>query len=325
MPLTRRHALGLMAGAAFARRPALAQTFPSRVIRVVVPYPPGGPTDAIARFVAQELGPALGHNAIVENQAGASGAVGARAVARAEPDGHTIVFGNNQTHGNNMFLMREPGYDAQKDFAPLAGVGAFEHIFVVPKNSPAQSITDLVAMAKKDPGRLNYGSTGLGSGSHLATELFMARTGTRMTHVPFRGAAPLVQELMAGRIDVSNSTLSSVLGQVQAGEIRAIGLASPQRTPFLPDVATLREQGVPDSDAESWTAFFAPAATPADVLDRLSREILAVLQKPAVKDSIAKLGFTLNVRDPAAFRPYLAEELKTWGEIIKTAGVPMQG
>ena len=321
---TRRHALGLLA-ATLSPRSVLAQAFPSRVVRIVVPYPPGGPTDAIARIVAQDIAGALGQNVIVENQAGASGAVGTRMVARAEPDGHTLVFGNNQTHGNNMFLMREPGYDAQKDFAPLAGVGAFEHVFVVPKGAPAQSITDLVALAMREPGRLNYGSTGLGSGSHLATELFMARTGIRMTHVPFRGAAPLVQELVAGRLDVSNSTLASVLGQVQGGEIRAIGLASRERNPLLPDVPTLREQGVPDADAESWTAFFAPAATPAPVLERLSREIIASLRRPDIRDAITKLGFTLNVRDPAAFRPYLAEELKIWGEIIKVAGVPMQG
>jgi tripartite-type tricarboxylate transporter receptor subunit TctC len=324
MTFTRRLTLGLLASAALAR-PALAQSFPSRVVKIVVPYPPGGPTDAIARIVAQEIGPALGQNAIVENVAGASGAVGSRAVARAEPDGHTLVFGNNQTHGNNMFLMREPGYDAQKDFAPLAGVGAFEHVFVVPKSSPLQSIPDLVMRAKAEPGKLNYGSTGLGSGSHLATELFMARTGARLTHVPFRGAAPLVTELLAGRLDVSNSTLASVLGQIQGGELRAIGLASPKRSPRLPEVATLREQGITDADAESWCAFFAPAGTPSPVLDRLSREILAALAQPDVKDAIQKLGFTLNVRDPAAFRPYLAQELQTWGSIIKTAGVPVQG
>jgi tripartite-type tricarboxylate transporter receptor subunit TctC len=231
------------------------------------------------------------------------------------------VFGNNQTHGNNMFLLSNAGYDAVKDFAPLAGIGAFEHLFVVPKDSPAKSIQDLVAIAQKDPGKLNYGSTGVGSGSHLATELFMVRTGTRMTHVPFRGAAPLVQELMGGRIDVSNSTLPSVLGQVQSGDIRAIGLASPQRTAILPDVPTLREQGVTGADAESWAAFFAPVATPKPVLDKLSTTILAGLKKPEVRDRVAKLGFSLNLRDPEAFKPYLAQEIQTWSDIIKTAGI----
>jgi tripartite-type tricarboxylate transporter receptor subunit TctC len=319
--LTRRLALGLFAGATLLASMAAAQTYPDRVIKMVVPYPAGGPTDVIARIVAEEMGKDLGQNVIVENLAGASGAVGTRAVAKAEPDGYTIVFGNNQTHGNNMFLLKEPGYDAVKDFAPLAGAGAFEHVFVVSNTLPAKSMQELVDLARKDPGKLNYGSTGVGSGSHLATELFMVRTGTKMTHVPFRGAAPLVTELMAGRIDVSNSTLPSVLAQFQAGSMRAIGIASPQRNPQAPDVPTLREQGITDADAESWAAFFAPANTPKPVLDKLSGAIIAILNKPAVRDRITKLGFTLNVRTPDAFRPYLAKEIQTWAEIIKTANI----
>ncbi|HYF53624.1 MAG TPA: tripartite tricarboxylate transporter substrate binding protein [Salinarimonas sp.] len=325
MTITRRSALGLVAGAALAPTLARAQGFPSRPMRMVVAYPAGGPTDAIARLVAGELSGTLGQNVVVENVAGASGAVGTRAVAKSDPDGHVITFGNNQTHGNNMFLMKDPGYDAVKDFYPLAGAGAFEHVFVVPNELAAKSITDLVALAKRDPGKLNYGSTGIGSGSHLSTELFMARTGIKMTHVPYRGAAPLVQDLVAGRVDVSNSTLPSVLGQIQGGQIRAIAIASPRRNPLLPDVPTLREQGITDADAESWAAFFAPAGVPQPVLDKLSGEIVAALNKPAVRDAIVKLGFTLNVRDPSAFRPYHAAEQRTWSDIIKTAGIPMQG
>jgi tripartite-type tricarboxylate transporter receptor subunit TctC len=324
MTLTRRRALGLMAGAtllAGAAGPASAEAYPSRVLRMIVPYPPGGPTDVIARVVAEELGRSLGQNVIVENLAGASGAIGTRAVAKAEPDGYTIMFGNNQTHGNNMFLLSNPGYDAVRDFAPLAGAGAFEHVFVTSNQLPARSIPDLVALARKDPGKLNYGSTGLGSGSHLSTELFMVRTGIRMTHVPFRGAAPLVQELMAGRIDVSNSTLPSVLGQIQSGDIRAIGLASPQRTASLPDVPTLREQGIGNADAESWTAFFAPASVPKPVLDRLSGEIVAILGRAEVKERLAKLGFTVAVKDPDAFRAYHAQEMQTWADVIRTVGI----
>lgn len=325
MTFTRRTTLGLVAGATLAPTLARSQNFPNRPVTIVVAYPPGGPTDAIARIIAQDIAGPLGQNVIVRNEAGASGAVGTRGVARAEPDGHTITFGNNQTHGNNMFLLKEPGYDAVKDFAPLAGIGAFEHVFVVKKDLPVQTINDLVEMAKKEPGKLNYGSTGLGSGSHLATELFMARTGIKMQHVPFRGAAPLVQEIMGGRIDVSNSTLPSVLGQIQSGDIRAIAVASPGRNPTLPDVPTLREQGIADADAESWTAFFAPATTPQPVLDRLSREILAAVEKPSVREAINKTGFTLKPRDPAAFRPYHAGEMTTWAEIIKTAGVKQEG
>ena len=319
--VTRRLALGLFAGAALLATPAAAQTYPSRVIKMVVPYPAGGPTDVIARIVAEELGQDLGQNVVVENLAGASGAVGTRTVAKAEPDGYTIVFGNNQTHGNNMFLLKEPGYDAVKDFAPLAGAGAFEHVFVVKNALPAKTIPELIALAKKDPGKLNYGSTGVGSGSHLATELFMTRTGIQMTHVPFRGAAPLVTDIMSGRIDVSNSTLPSVLGQFQAGQMRAIGIASPKRNPQAPDVPTLREQGIANADAESWAAFFAPANTPKPILDKLSGAIMAILNKPDVRERITKLGFTLNVRDPEAFKPYLAQEIQTWSDTIKAANI----
>jgi tripartite-type tricarboxylate transporter receptor subunit TctC len=252
----------------------------------------------IARIVAEEMGKSLGQNVLVENLAGASGAVGTRTVAKADPDGYTIVFGNNQTHGNNMFLLKEPGYDAVKDFAPLAGAGAFEHVFVVKNDLPVKSIPELVELAKKDPGKLNYGSTGVGSGSHLATELFMTRTDIRMTHVPFRGAAPLV-----------------------TGQMRAIGIASPQRNPQAPDVPTLREQGITNADAESWAAFFAPVNTPKPILDKLSGTIIAILNKPDVKERITKIGFTLNVRDPETFKPYLAKEIQTWAEIIKAANI----
>src|SRR5918998_5631288 len=158
--VTRRLALGLFAGATLLASAASAQTFPDRVVKLVVPYPAGGPTDVIARIVAEEMGKSLGQNVIVENLAGASGAVGTRTVAKAAPDGYTIVFGNNQTHGNNMFLLKDPGYDAVKDFAPLAGAGAFEHVFVVSNELPVKSINDLIAMAKKESGKLNYGSTG---------------------------------------------------------------------------------------------------------------------------------------------------------------------
>jgi tripartite-type tricarboxylate transporter receptor subunit TctC len=321
MSLTRRSALGLMAGAVVAPSIVRAQTFPSKPITLVVPYPAGGPTDAIARFVAQDLSTSIGQNVLVDNRAGASGAVGTRAVAHGAADGYTFIFGNNQTHGNNMFLLKDPGYDAVKDFEPLAGVGAFEHAFVVRNDLPAKNIKELIALAKADPDKLNYGSTGVGSGSHLAMELFMQRTGIKMTHVPFRGAAPLVQEIIGGRIDIANSTLPSVLEQINAGTLRALALASPERNPRAKNIPTLREQGVSNADADSWAAFFAPAATPAPVLDTLSRAILASIAKPAITEAILKLGFTLKVRDPAQFRPYHLQEIATWKQIIADAGV----
>jgi tripartite-type tricarboxylate transporter receptor subunit TctC len=321
--ISRRQSLGLILGAATAPTMARAQDAwaPSRTITMVVPYPAGGPTDAIGRIVARELETALKTPVVVDNRAGASGAIGTRSVARGEADGHLIIFGNNQTHGSNSFLLREPGYDPQKDFAPLAGVGSFEHVFVVRKDLPAQNIKELIALARKDPGKLNYGSTGIGSGSHLFTELFMTRTATQMTHVPFRGAAPLVQELLGGRIDIANSTLPSVLGQVQSGDLRAIAIASPARNMVVPNVATLREQGLGNADADSWAAFFAPAATPAPALARLSAAVVEILNASAPREAILRTGFTLNVRDPAVFRPYHATEIGVLKDVITAAGI----
>jgi tripartite-type tricarboxylate transporter receptor subunit TctC len=320
MSITRRSALLGAAALPFAQA-AMAQAFPTKPLRMIVAYPAGGPTDAIARIVAQDIAGPLGQNVIVENVGGASGSIGTRQVAKADADGHVITFGNNQTHGNNMFLLKEPGYDAVKDFAPLASPGAFEHVFVVRNDLPVKSIQELIALAKSKPGELNYGSTGLGSGSHLSTELFMVRTGIRMQHVPFRGAAPLIQEIVGNRIDVANSTMGSVFQQIEGGAMRAIAIGSPKRNPQLPNVPTLQEQGVTGADAESWTGFFAPAATPAPILDRLSREILASLQKPAVRDAITKLGFSLNIRDAEQLRAYQAAEIKVWEEIIRAAGI----
>ncbi len=319
--INRRSALGLLAGAVSMPMPAFAQAFPARPISLIVAYPAGGPTDVIARIIAQDLTGTFGQNVLVDNRAGASGAVGTRAVARGEADGYTITFGNNQTHGNNMFLLKEAGYDAVKDFAPLLGLGSFEHVYVVRNDLPAKTIAELIALAKADPGKLNYGSTGVGSGSHLSTELFMARTGTKMTHVPFRGAAPLITEISAGRIDIANSTLPSVLEQIRGGSMRALAVASPQRNAQLPNVPTLREQGISNADADSWAGFFAPAATPAPVLDVLAKSLAASIAKPAVREAILKTGFTLNPRGPDAFRPYQVQEIAVWRDIIAQAGI----
>jgi tripartite-type tricarboxylate transporter receptor subunit TctC len=316
-----RRAFIATAAAAVAAPSAFAQSFPTKPLRIVVAYPAGGPTDGIARIVAQDLAGALGQNVVVENVGGASGSIGTRQVAKGDADGHVITFGNNQTHGNNMFLLKEPGYDAVKDFAPLASPGAFEHVFVVRNDLPVRTIPELVALAKSKPGELNYGSTGVGSGSHLSTELFMVRTGVRMQHVPFRGAAPLIQEIVGNRIDVANSTLGSVFQQIQAGAMRAVGIASPKRNPQLPNVPTLAEQGIAGADAESWTGFFAPAGVPAPIVDRLSRELIASLSKPTVREAIEKLGFTVTIRDAAALKAYQATEIKVWEDIIRTAGV----
>lgn len=302
-----------------------AQTvFPSKTVRIVVPYPPGGPTDALARIIANEIQGDLGQTVIVENKPGGAGSIGTRAVAKGEADGHVLVLGNNQTHVNNKFLVKDADYDPIKDFAPVAGLGDLQHILVVRNDLPAKNVQELIAYAKANQGKMNYGSTGIGSGSHLAMELFKSRTGTDMTHIPYTGAGPMAQEVMAGRIDLAFATLPSVLGQIKGNSMRALAVASTGRAPQLPEVATLKEQGVIDSEADSWLALFAPAATPEAARKKLSDAVRAALAKPAVAEGVVKLGFALQVRDPAAFAAYHAAEMTKWEAVIKAAKVEAQ-
>lgn len=321
MSITRRTALALGASVIACPPIARAQGFPSRQIRIVVPYPAGGPTDALARIVAAELQADLGQTVIVENKPGASGALGSREVARAEADGHTLVLGNNQTHATNAFLLKDPGYDPVKDFTPIAGLADLQHALVVRKDLGVANVGELVALLKKDPGKYNYGSTGIGSGSHLTMELFKTRTGTSMTHVPFRGAAPLALEIVAGRIDLSFSTLPSVLGQIQGGEMKAVAIASNVRAPQLPDVPLLKEQGVKDSEGDSWLALFVPAAAPPAVVERLTTSVLKALAKPDVAANAIKQGIAVNVRSGKDFAGYQAAEMIKWADVIKAANV----
>jgi tripartite-type tricarboxylate transporter receptor subunit TctC len=299
----------------------LTQSFPSKQIRIVVPYPAGGPTDALARIVAQEITETKGWTIIVENKPGASGAIGTRDVAKADPDGHTIVLGNNQTHATNSFLMKEPGYDPVADFAPVAGLADLQHALVVRKDLGVSTVAELITLAKQEPGKLNYGSTGNGSGSHLAMELFKTISATDMRHIPFKGAAPMALEIVAGRIDVAFATLPSILGQVQGGEMKAIAIASGVRAPQLPDVKLLSEQGIVDAEADSWLALFAPAKTPPAIIATWSKAVIDALAKPSVAASAVKQGIAVNVREPEAFKVYLGGELKKWAAVIKQAQV----
>jgi tripartite-type tricarboxylate transporter receptor subunit TctC len=324
MRFTRRQAAALLLSAVVVPVPLAAQTFPSKQIRLIVPYPAGGPTDALARIVAQELTEAKGWTIVVENKPGASGAIGSREVAKAEPDGHTIILGNNQTHTTNSLLLKEPGYDPVADFAPLAGLADLQHALVVRKDLGVTNVAELVALAKNDPGKLNYGSTGIGSGSHLAMELFKTITATQMVHIPFKGAAPMALEVVAGRIDVAFATLPSVLGQVQGGEMLAIAIASDARAPQVPDVKLLKEQGIVGGEADSWLALFAPAKTPAPVLATLSKAIVEAISKPSVAASAVKQGIAVNVRDPEAFKVYLVAELKKWAAVVRQAQVKVE-
>jgi tripartite-type tricarboxylate transporter receptor subunit TctC len=317
--LTRRAALTALAGFA-ATRGAGAQNFPARTIIIVVPYPAGGPVDAIARLIAQTA-TGLGQTIAVDNRGGGAGVIGSVAVARAEPDGHMLALGTNQTHATNQSLLKNCPYDAVKDFVPIAGLAVVPHVLVARKSLPFAGIAELVAAAKAKPDDFTYGSTGVGSASHLAAELFKSRAGIGLRHIPFRGAAPLVTELLAGRIDVSFATLPSVIAQIEASELKALAVASVKRAEKLPNIATLAEQGITGVEADAWFALFAPASTPTSVTEKLYAAVSAGLGTVLAREAIARQGMTLALRPPAEVAAWLPGEVAKWAGVIKAAGV----
>lgn len=300
---------------------ARAQAFPSRPISIVVPYPSGGPVDITARLIAQSVGGKLGQPITVDNRGGGAGVIGSVAVQHAEPDGHTLILGTNQTHATNQSLLKSCPYDAVKDFAPVAGIAEIPHVLVARRGLEAASVAELVALAKKSPGGLNYGSTGVGSASHLAAELFKTRAGVALQHVPFRGAAPMTTELLAGRVDVAFATLPSVVGHIDAGAVRALAVASGRRAARLPDVPTLAEAGFSGVEADAWFALFAPARTPAAAVERLHGAIVASLETAAAKETFARQGMTPWLRSPAEITAWLPGEIAKWAAVIRAAGI----
>jgi len=316
-------ALVLAAGAA----PVVAQQSgaawsPTRPITIVVPYPAGGPTDIVARVVAAELARDLAQSVVVENLPGGAGAIGTRKVAQSAPDGYTLVLGTNQTHATNISLLPQGGgYDPIKDFVPIAGFADLQHVLVVANELPVRSAADLVTLARKEPGRLTAGSTGLGSASHLALELFKVRTGTTIVHVPYKGSAPLLTDLLGGHVNLSFATTPTVLASVQAGKLRAIAVASPNRSPDLPDLPTLAQAGVSGVEADAWLALFAPAAVPAPVLARLRDASAAAMKQEAVLGTMRKSGMTPNARSGEAFAVFVREDVARWAEVVRVANV----
>jgi tripartite-type tricarboxylate transporter receptor subunit TctC len=321
--LTRRATLAGMAALGFPSA-AVAQGFPSRSITVIVPYPPGGPVDALARLIAQEAAGDLNQPIVVENRPGGSGIIGAQAVARAEPDGHVLVLGTNQTHATNQSLIKNCPYDAVRDFAPVAGIAAMPHVLVVRESLALTSVGDVVAMAKAEPGTLTFGSTGNGSGAHLAGELFKTKAGIDMLHVPFKGLSPMLTELLADRIDISIAPLPGLIGQqIESGSVRALGLARAERVPQLASVPTFAESGVPGVEADAWSALFAPARTPAPVIERLYLAIATALSKDAVRAAMAKQGIPAALKTSAEIAAMLPGEVAKWAAVIKASNVVM--
>lgn len=325
MKLTRRNTL-LTTAAALWGAPGFgwASGYPSKVVKMVVPYPAGSALELAARIFSDTFAKQFGQPAIVLNQPGASATIGTRAVARAEPDGYTILLGTNQTHGANTALMPNLPYDAVSDFAPIAGIARLQHVFAVRKGLGVATLAEFIALARKPGQRLNYGSSGNGSASHLAAEMFKAATGVQMEHIPYNGSSQVAQALMGGQIDATFATMPSVLSFIQSGGIKALALASKDRAPQLRDLPTLAEQGVKDSEADAWTAFFAPAKTPPQVMAVLTDFAVRTFSSAPVSEKLAASGFVPDVSTGAAFSTFLADDMQRWARVIKTANVKLE-
>ncbi len=311
--ITRRNAL---LGTAFLATPAVAQPRP---VRLVVAFPPGGAADIVARLLAERLRAAWDAPVVVENRAGAGGNIAGAEVARAEPDGHTLLI-TSQSIAVNRFLYARMPFDAMADVAPVAMAIQVPNVMVVPVASPDRSVAAFIARARANPGGLNYGSAGVGTSIHLAGELFAHLAGARMTHVPYRGAGPAMQDLLAGRLDVMFDTLTVSAGPIRQGGIRALGVTTPTRAPALPDVAPIADT-VPGYALSSWFAFFAPARTPAATVVRQSRDIAAALRDPAVASRLAELGATPVGSSPEALADAMRAEAALWEPIIRAANI----
>ncbi|CAB3701650.1 bugT protein [Achromobacter marplatensis] len=300
-----------------------AQSYPERPIKLVVPWPPGGATDALGRLLAQRLTDRLGQTVIVDNKAGAGGNIGTAAFVREKADGYTLLMATSSTNAANPHLYSRLGFDAAKDFAPVAFVAEIPNILEVPKQSPFKSVADLVAAAKAEPGKLNYGSGGVGSSQHLAGAMFKYLTGADVLHIPYKGSGPAVSDLLAGQVDMMLDTGS--LAQVQAGALRALAVAARQRLPALPDVPTFDEAGVPKMYASAWYGIVAPAGTPADVVQRLNKEVNAVTATPEVKQRMESMGALVPAgQSPEEFSTFIQSEIARYAEIVKISGAKME-
>jgi tripartite-type tricarboxylate transporter receptor subunit TctC len=297
-----------------------AETYPSHPVKIVVPFPPGGSNDIIARILAQKLSEATSQQFFVENRGGAGGNIGAEAVAKASPDGYTLLVTAPPPLTTNIALYKSLPFDPARDFAPVALLATVPIVLMVNPALPVKNVQELVALAKSKPGTLNFGSSGIGSTNHLAGELLKRMTGIDIVHVPYKGAAPAMNDLIAGHIPMMFDNMPAVLPQVQGGSVRAIAVAGARRAAALPDVPTVAEQGVAGFEAFAWFGLVAPAKTPAPVLEMLQRQVEAMLNMPDVQKRFAELGADPGTVTGTAFGKFLAEDTAKWSKIIQASG-----
>jgi len=318
-PLTRRSALWLAAALACAPAAWAQADWPSRPVRIVVPFAPGGTTDLTARIVAEQLTQALKQNFIVENKAGAGGNVGANEVAKAAPDGYTFLMGTPGTQAINQFLYPKMPYDTAKDLVPVSFVVRVPNVLMVNPQLPAKNIKELITLLKAQPGKLSYGTPGNGSTGHLSTELFKTQAGVFVTHIPYRGSGPMLQDLVAGQVQMSIDNMPSALPLIQSGKLVALGVTSAQPVPQLPGVPPIASV-LPGYEAEAWFVLVAPAGTPQPIIDKLSAEVDRILKRPEVAERFAKLGATPVGGTPRQLGDFIAAETRKWQKVVKDSG-----
>ncbi len=295
--------------------------YPGKPVRVVVPFPPGGATDIVGRAIAERLQAALGQPFVVENKAGASGNIGVAEVARAPADGYTLVVGAPQTLTINPRLFKSLPFDPQKDLAPVAVIASVPNVLIVSNKLPVRTPQELVALAKQKVGRLNYGSSSIGGTPHLSAEMFKSMTGTFILHVPYRGSAPALQDLIGGQIDLMFDNLPAALPQIKAGTVRALAVTSLRRSASIPELPTLDESGVAGFDSQGWFALLAPAGTPQPVLERLNTEVNKILATPEFRERLLKVGADPVGGSIEDFRQRLRSETARWGQVIQFADI----
>jgi tripartite-type tricarboxylate transporter receptor subunit TctC len=307
---------------AFAAAPlaASAQAFPSRPVKLVVPFPPGGSVDNIGRLIAQKLTETWGQTVVVENKPGAGGNLGADLVAKSPADGYTVVMGALSTHAVNPSLYAKMPYDAAKDFAPISNVAITPNVLVVNAALPVKSLKDLIAYARANPGKLNFASGSNGSAGHLAGELFKMETGTDVAHIPFKGAAPATQALLAGDVQFMFDNLANATAQVKAGKTRAIAVTTAQRSKLAPDLPTMAEAGLPGFDISTWFGILAPAGTPAEVVAKWNADLVKALNSPDVREKMLAQGAEPAPTTSAEFAAFIAKEREKYARIVKASG-----
>lgn len=322
MRLTRR---AMIAAACLAATPAaMAQgDYPSKVVTIVVPFAAGGTTDILGRLLAERLGARMNGRFIVENRAGAGGNTGVAAVARSTPDGYTLTMGTVSTHAINPGVYAKMPYDHIKDFAPISQVASVPNILMVNIDLPAKTVPELIALLKANPGKYSFGSSGAGTSTHMAAELFKVATGTDMAHVPYRSSGQVTQDLLSGQIQVSFDNITIAWPHVEAGKIRALATATPERLGVAPDLPALAEF-IPGYAATSWHGFFAPSGVPKEIVARLSTEVQAIMREPGTIEQLKKLGVDPVGSTQEQFAAHIAAETKRWGEVAQKANVKIE-